>query len=49
MLNYIIKGNMPTLLPDRAINYNYHEFSKGRNDLSRLKLKNCLSPEGHWP
>ena len=29
-----------------TINYNYHEFSEVTNDLSILKLKNCLSPEG---
>ena len=26
-----------------TINYNYHEFSEVTNDLSILKLKNCLS------
>ena len=31
MLNFLIYSN---------INYNYHEFSKGTNDLSGLKLKN---------
>ena len=30
----------------QVIYYNYHEFSEVTNDLSSLKLKNCLFPEG---